>query len=174
MHNETATAVATLEAQAPEIRRLPPVPWRDPHSVSPTELAAYITALEQACADNPHSAGLRTCLGMAHAMNYDVYKSMDALEAAVTLDPGSFWAQMKYGELFYRLRALRRAEGETKKALDLAMNHFELGVARKQLQEIRRLMCEGTQKPEWTGSLKGPAILFAILTIVMCLTVNWK
>ena len=45
---------------------------------------------------------------MAHAVNYDVYKSMDALEDARTVDPENFWAQLKYAELHYRLRALNR------------------------------------------------------------------
>ena len=72
------------------------------------ELAVYIRTLELACLEQPQSADLRTCLGMAHAVNYDVYKSMDALEAATRVDPTHFWAQLKYAELQYRLRALRR------------------------------------------------------------------
>src|SRR5207244_464124 len=83
---------------------LPPVPWRDPHSVPPAELSTYIARLEQACLDHPQSADVRTCLGMAHAMNFDVYKSMDALEEARALDSRNFWAQQKYAELHYRLR----------------------------------------------------------------------
>ena len=70
------------------------------------DLAQYIQPLELACEENPRSADLRTCLGMAHAMNYDVYKSMDALELAVALEPDHFLAQFKYAELHYRLRAL--------------------------------------------------------------------
>ena len=111
---------------------------------------------------------------MAHAMNYDVYKSMDALEYAVEVDPQHFFAQLKLSELFYRLRALVRAERETLKALELAGNSFELALARKQLQEIRRLHREGTQKPEWTKSLKGPAVLLVIMTVFLCFVVNWK
>ena len=65
--------------------RLPPVPWRDPHTVSAAKLSEYIQTLEQRCLEAPHSADLRTCLGMAYAMNYEVYKSMDTLEAAVAL-----------------------------------------------------------------------------------------
>ena len=88
--------------------RLPPVPWRDPHTVSPAELAEYIArSWKRRCLGNPHSADLRTCLGMAHAMNFDVYKSMDALEVrGPALEPNHFCAQMKYAELSYRLRAL--------------------------------------------------------------------
>jgi tetratricopeptide (TPR) repeat protein len=154
--------------------RLPPVPWRDPHTVSPAKLKEYIGALEQACEQNPSSADLRTCLGMAYAMNYEVYKSEDALERAIELEPDHFFAQLKYAELHYRLRALIRAEKETLKALDLAGNHFELGLARKQLQEIRKLMREGTQKPEWTKPLTRPALVLLVMTIFLCLAVHWK
>jgi hypothetical protein len=45
------------------------LPWRDPHTVPPGDLEAYIQKLERACAVQPRSADLRTCLGMAYAMN---------------------------------------------------------------------------------------------------------
>ena len=100
----------------------------------------------QACLENPRSADLRTCLGMAYAVNYDVYKSMDALEAAVGVDPTHFWAQLKYGELQYRLRALARAEEETVEgARSGARTAGSWPLARKQLQEIRRLNRESTR-----------------------------
>jgi hypothetical protein len=155
--------------------RIPPVPWRDPHTVSPTELKGYIEFLEMACEEHPRSADLRTCLGVAHAMNYDVYKSMDALEAAVALDETHFFAQLKYSELLYRLRALERAESETLKAVKLAGNGWELSLARKQLQDIRQKRREGTQRPEWNKPLKSPAIcLLALMTIVSLFMVIWK
>ena len=154
--------------------RLPSVPWRDPHTVSPAQLTAYIQKLELACEQNPRSADLRTCLGMAYAMNYDVYKSEDALGLATKLQPDHFFAHLKYAELHYRLRALIRAEKETLKALELATNSWELSLGRKQLQEIRKLMREGTQKPEWTKPLAAPAVCLLAMTIVLCLAVYWK
>jgi hypothetical protein len=172
------TAVEILRPLAVEPSQQAPVrvlrvPWRDPHTVSKTELAAYIGSLENACLDNPGSTDLRTCLGMAYAMNYDVYKSMDALEAAVRLDETHFFAQLKLAELFYRLRALPKAQEEAVKALNLAQNGWELSLSRKLLQEIRRLTHDGTQKPAWTKSLKVPALVlvtmalvFSILTVV--------
>jgi len=158
----------------PGPQKLPAVPWRDPHTVSPERLAGHIEALEAACLDNPGSASLRTCLGMAYAMNYEVYKSMDALEAAVKLEPDHFFAQLKYAELHYRLRALVRAEQETLKALDLAANPWEYSISRSQLQAIRKLMREGTQKPEWTKALKGPALCFLAMSILLSLAVYLK
>jgi len=151
--------------------RLPPVPWRDPHTVSPAKLSEYIQTLEQRCLEAPHSADLRTCLGMAYAMNYEVYKSMDTLEAAVALDPEHFFAQYKHAELLYRLRCLPRAEQETLKALDLTGNAWESSLARKQLLEIRRLMREGTQKPEWTKPLLAPALVLVAMVVILSLTV---
>ena len=164
----------TAELALSSSLRLPPVPWRDPHTVSPAKLAEYITALEAACEQNPRSADVRTCLGMAYAMNYEVYKSMDALELAVQLEPDHFFAQLKYAELHYRLRALACAERETLKAVDLAANSWELNLARKQLQEIRRLMREGTQKPEWTKPLTAPALWLCVMSVILCLAVYWK
>ena|SRR5665213_2532963 len=153
--------------------RILPIPWRDPQTVSKQELAVHIQALERACEENPRSADLRTCLGMA-AMNFEAYKSMDALETAVNLDQTHFLAQLKLSELFYRLRALPKAEEETLKAVDLAGNGWELSLARKQLQEIRKLIREGTQKPAWTKSLKMPAValvaMVVIFSIVMVVT----
>ncbi len=133
----SAELVKTSVTLQHRLQSIPPVPWRDPQSVSPEALAGYIQTLEAACLENPRSADLRTCLGMAYAVNYDVYKSMDALELAVSIDPTHFWAQLKYGELQYRLRALLVAEKETAKALALAENSWQFSLARKQLQEIR-------------------------------------
>ena len=164
--SSTAIQVVTATATAaPDSLRLPPVPWRDPHTVSPDQLAGYIVTLEKACAENPTNADLRTCLGMAHAMNFDAYRSMDALEAARSIDPSNFFAQLKYSELYYRLRALDRAEKETLQALELAENSWHVSLARKQLSEIRRLKREGTQKPAWTKSLVLPAAVVALLVL---------
>lgn len=163
-----------LMIQPPAELRLPPVPWRDPHTVSPAKLAEFIETLELQCAENPRSADLRTCLGMAHAMNYDVYKSQDALEAALAIEPANFFAQLKYAELFYRLRALVRAERETLKALDLAVNPFELALARRQLQQTRELMRLGTQKPEWNKPLRTPALCLLAMFVVFSLMVILK
>src|SRR5713101_3909871 len=174
MSTELEVRTASLEPRL-EPGRLPPVPWRDTHTVSPTELAKYIRTLETLCEENPQSVDLRTCLGMAYAMNYDVYKSMDALEAAVQLDQTHFFAQLKYSELLYRLRALPRSEEETLKALELAGNGWELSLARKQLQDIRQKMREGTQKPAWTKPLTAPAIaLLALMAILSMAAVIWR
>ena len=155
-------APASLPALLPKL-------WRDPHKVDPSELRAIIHQLETACAAHPDSADLKTCLGMAHAVNLDAYASMDALEEARFLDPQNFWAQLKYAELLYRLRALPKSEEETERALELAGDARQIALARGQLQEIRRLIREGTQKPAWVKPLTKPAVLFSAAVVAISL-----
>ncbi len=145
--------------------RLPLPPWRDPHSVPPEKLADFIASLAQACELHPENADMRTCLGIAHAMNYDVYRSMDALEEARRLAPENFFAQLKYSELFFRLRVMDRAEQETVAAVNLANNHGELSIARRQLAEIRKLRRDGLERPRWTKPLLAPAIALLLLLL---------
>ena len=168
------TALALRAAAIERPLRLPPVPWRDPHSVDPAQLAAHIAILERQCLEHPRNADLRTCLGMAHAMNFDVYKSMDALTEARRIEPDNFFAQLKYSELHYRLRALDRAEEETKQALELAGSAWEMSLARKQLAEIRRLRREGTQKPAWNKPLTSPAVVLLAMMIATGVLLLWK
>lgn len=153
--------------------RLPAIPWRNPHTVSPAKLAEYIQMLERACQEDPRSADLRTCLGMVQAMNYDLYKSMDSLEIAMDLDSKHFFARFKYAELLYRLRALPRAEEETSKAIELANGNWELSMARRQLQEIRRLIREGTQKPAWTKPLTLPVMGLLLFVTTVSVVMLW-
>ena len=153
---------------------LPALPWRDPHTVSPAHLSKHIQKLEKACLDHPQSADLRTCLGIAYAVNYDVYRSMDALEAATSIDPEHFWAQLKYAELHYRLRALARAEEETLKAVELAQNGWQLSLARKQLQEIRRLKHESLRNVTWSKPLTMPTVVFSAMMLLILAAMMWK
>jgi hypothetical protein len=157
-----------------EPRRLPPVPWRDPLTVSPEKLTEYIQMLEVACAEDPRSADLRTCLGMAHAMNYQVYRSMDDLEQAIGLEPDHFFARFKYAELYYRLRALPRAEEEATKALEVAHNNWEISMARRLLQEIRKLNRAGTRHIVSTKPLTGPTGVLLVMMAIATLVMIWR
>lgn len=165
------------EALASPLRpsRMPAVPWRDPHSVPAEKLAEFIASLTETCAHNPENADMHTCLGIAHAMNYDVYRSMDALEEARRIEPANFFAQIKYAELLFRLKIIDRAEEETSAALGLAGNNWELSLARRQLSEIRQLRRKGLMRPSWTKSLKAPAIAFLLSLLgIVCAYLVWK
>jgi hypothetical protein len=111
---------------------------------------------------------------MAHAMNFDVYRSLDSFEAAVTLDPSHFFAQLKYSELLYRIRTLRRAERETLKALELANNGWELSLARAQLKEIRALLRKGSERPALPATWRRPAFWAATATALIGLALLFR
>ena len=167
--------VSTTSRPAPVApSALTPVPWRDPHEIAPTELAAYIQHLERACVEHPESADLRTCLGMAHAVNYDVDKSMAALEDARAVDPENFWAQLKYAELHYRLRVLDTAEEETRRAAALATSPIQLAMARKQLQDIRTLKHACVRNVHWTKPLTVPALVLSFGIVAIFVVMLWK
>jgi len=167
-----STALQLVHSEAPALNRpirMLPVPWGDPQTVSPPEQKQYIQFLETRCQENPASADLKTCLGMAYAMNFDAYKSMDVLEAAVAVEPDHFFAQLKLSELHYRLRSLECAEEETIKALNLAGNGWELAMARKQLQDIRQKREAGTRRPAFDKPLRRPVFAFSALFVVISL-----
>jgi len=150
------------------------VPWRDVHDVAPEALTAYIQRLEQLCLEHPTSADVRTMLGMAHAVNLDVYKSMDALEDARTVDPQNFWAQLKYAELHYRLRALNAAEEETRRAAELAENPLQLTLARKQMQAIRTLKHGSIRNVHWNKPLTVPALVLSAGIVALFVVMLWR
>lgn len=151
----------------------PVVPWRDPHTVSPRDLAAYIGSLEQRCREHPGSPELWTCLGMAYAVNHDVVKSMDALETATEVEPTHFWARLKYGELHYRLRTLDNAEAETLKAVELAENALQLSMARRQLREIRAINPVRVRRDAPASALGRALFLLGLLMFAVAVVV-WK
>jgi hypothetical protein len=170
---ESATLVVSGALAPRPDSSVPAVPWRDPHTVSPRDLAEYIASLERSCRENPRSPELWTCLGMAHAVNYDVVKSMDALETATEVEPTHFWARLKYGELHYRLRALERAEEETLKAVQLAENAVQLTMARKQLREIRAINPQRVRR-DAPASAWGRALFLSALFVFAVVVVMWK
>ncbi|MCU1335358.1 MAG: hypothetical protein JWO19_939 [Bryobacterales bacterium] len=149
------------------------IPWRDAHTVEPEELQQYISMLEAACVKFPRKADFRTCLGMAHAMNYDPRRSMDALEEARRIEPDNFFAQLKLAELHCSLRALDIAEKETLKAADLAGDASELALAREHLAEVRSLKYQAT--PASSKPLPVSAVVLMLLvTLIVGILLAWK
>ena len=106
-------------------------------------------------------------LGIAHAVNHDVYQSLDVLEAAVAVDPSGFWANYKYAEIHYRLRILSQAEELTTRALNLATNGWQLSLARKQLLEIRTLNRSSVRNLSWKMPILGPVLAMSATLVLV-------
>ena len=164
-------AATTLRVEPPFAGLLP----TDLTLASPAELARTIGELELACLENPKSASLWTCLGIAYAVNYDVTKSLDALETATQVEPDHFWAQLKHGELQYRLRVLMHAEATTLKAETLAETPAQLALARAQLKAIRKLTGGKSLQPTLVQPKRlVPALLFSAAIFIVGLATIWR
>ncbi len=144
--------------------RLPPVLRTEQEGASATKLKEYICTMERACEEDPESADLRTCLGLAHALNQDVSKSIATLEQAIALDQNHFFARMKYAEMLFNLRALQRAEAETRKALQLAHNGWEFSMARRLFERIRAHMPDRK-----TPVRRGLAAVSVMILLLCCI-----
>lgn len=149
---------ASAPLRAIEPHRLPPAAGREQQSlVSPQKLSDYIQILERACAEDPTSADLRTCLGMAHAINADIDRSLEELRVARRLDPQHFFAQFKFAETLGQKQSFCEAEKETRTALELARTPWEVSMAKRHLDEMRR-------KQMWRlSSSFRPTLAFAAL-----------
>src|SRR5258708_19715563 len=102
----TDLVLASTAVQPWSESSVPALPWRDLHTVSRTDLAAYIRELERLCLERPASPALWTRLGMAYAVNYDVMKSMEALETAAGIHPSPFSSPLTSQDLPHPFHAL--------------------------------------------------------------------
>ena len=64
------------------------------------------------------SSDLRVVYGMALCVNLEAQEAMEELAEAVSLDPNSFIAHLKMGELWMRLRVCTKAQDHTRYAVD--------------------------------------------------------
>jgi len=115
---------------------------------------------------NPTNVDVRVCLGIAYAMNYNAYESMDILEEARTLGPSNFMAQFKFAELHYRLRALRVAQAKPSAHWSLPRRRGT-DAARSQLNDIRRMTREGHDQAHVGQISNYPVVCFALMLWVV-------
>ena len=83
---------------------------------------------------------------MALCVNLDAQAAMDELGEAVSLDPQSFIAHLKMGELWMRLRVMPKAEDHTRQAAMPAQKLAQSELARRQATTIRTMMREGIER----------------------------
>ncbi len=127
----------------------------DPHALEKAETAELIDRLRESVSAHPEAAELRVVLGMALCVDYQVQEAMEQLGEAVRLEPDSFLAQLKMGELWMRLRVCRKAEEHTRRAASLARNLAQAEMARRQAAAIRNLLRQGVER----GAYRSPLAL---------------
>ncbi|MGZ6126279.1 MAG: hypothetical protein ACXWLR_15030 [Myxococcales bacterium] len=128
----------------------------DPQALERNERTELIGQLRESVSAHPQAAELRVLLGMALCVDLQAQEAMEQLREAVQLEPDSFVAQLKMGELWMRLRVCRKAEEHTRRAASLAGNQVQAELARRQAAAIRNLLRQGIER----GGYRSP---FALL-----------
>ena len=150
-----ASLVAVTESTRTLLSRM----FADPQVLEPKERLELVEQLRETVQAHPQVAQLRVLYGMALCVNLDVQEAIDQLREGVRLDPESFVAQLKMGELWMRLRVCRKAEEHTHKAALLARNAIQADLARNQAKAIRTMLREGVER----GGYKSPFQIFGRL-----------
>jgi hypothetical protein len=142
----------SLASFAPRTQELILRMFSNPNLLESEERSELVAQLRDCVALYPQTPELRVLLGMALCVNLEVHPAIEELCTAVILDPGSFIAHLKMGELWMRLRVCNKAEEHTLQAAKLAQNMAQADLARKQAATIRTMQREGIER----GGYKTP------------------
>jgi tetratricopeptide (TPR) repeat protein len=126
--------------------------FADPYLLEKSERADLAGRLRECVAANPEISELRVLLGMALCVNLEVPDAIEELRESVRLDPNSYIAHLKMGELWMRLRVMDKADEHTHRAGLLASNMAQSELARRQAASIRAMKNAGIER----GGYKSP------------------
>jgi hypothetical protein len=124
--------------------------FADPRVLSKDEIAHLVEQLGDCVERNPRVSDLRVIYGMALCVNLDAQEAMEELGEAVRLNPNSYIAHLKMGELWMRLRVMNKAEHHTHHAAALAQSLAQSDLARRQAATIRTMMQHGIERGGYT------------------------
>lgn len=124
--------------------------FADPRMLSKEQIAQLVEQLGDCVDQNPDVSDLRVIYGMALCVNLDAQEAMEELSEAVRLNPNSYIAHLKMGELWMRLRVMPKAEHHTHQAAQLAQTMAQSDLARRQAATIRTMLQNGIERPGFT------------------------
>lgn len=128
--------------------------FSDPYLLEKNDRAELVRNLRQCVEQFPEVAELRVLLGMALCVNLEAQAAIEELRESVRLDPSSFIAQLKLGELWMRLRVMDKAEEHTRQAGLLAHSLPQSELARRQASSIRTMKREGVERGDYGTPLQ--------------------
>ena len=120
--------------------------FADPYLLQKEDRGDLVAQLRECVDRNPDVSELRVLLGMALCVNFEPQAAIEELGEAVALNPGSFIAHLKMGELWMRLRVMTKAEDHTRQAALLAQNLAQSELARRQAATIRTMRRDGMER----------------------------
>jgi hypothetical protein len=120
--------------------------FANPNLLAKHERTLLAAQLRECVALHPKVSDLRVVYGMALSVSLDAQQAMEELGEAVALDPNSFIAHLKMGELWMRLRVCTKAQDHTHQAAMLAQNMTQAEMARRQATTLRTMLREGIER----------------------------
>jgi hypothetical protein len=112
-------------------------------------------------------------LGVAYAVDYRIYPAIDHLERAASLQPDSFSAHFKLGQLYFKLRIPQKGYAEMARALDCCTALGQRRMVAQLIREEKQREKDGYARPWWNkpfsriGVTLGAGLMFALLTALL-------
>ena len=151
---DTKVSSLTLTSISQETHNLLLQMFSDPYLLEKEERVSMVSQLREFVEQFPDVSELRVLLGMALCVNFDAQAAIEELRESVRLAPDSFIAQLKFGELWMRLRVTDQAEEHTLLAAKLARNLAQSEMARRQAASIRTMKREGVERGGYSTPLQ--------------------
>lgn len=131
------------------------------------------SSFEKVVAAHPDFADGHIGLGVAHALEHQVYPALEHLERATELDPDSFHAHFKLGQFYFLLRVPKKGYDEMARALALTGSLAERRLVAQLLREERQREKNSVSRPSWHKPFSLRTILagFGLVTAISSLLV---
>ena len=108
-----------------------------------------IPRLERVVAVSPDYSDGFVGLGIAYAMDSQVYPALDSFEKAAEVEPSNFYAHFKLAQFHFKLRIPKKGYEEAKRALRYAATPNEKRLVAQILKEEREREAKGLARPTW-------------------------
>jgi tetratricopeptide (TPR) repeat protein len=106
-----------------------------------------VALFSQAVQVAPQFAPAQVCLGVAHALTYDIYAALDHLEEAVKVAPDSFTAHYVLAQLYFKLRIPQKGYEQARAALGCPQSLENRKMLVQLLREERARERQGIARP---------------------------
>ena len=125
------------------------------------EAAEAVAALSRCVETAPGCTEARVFLGIAHALNNNIYPAIDHLETAAKLDHDSFAAHFTLAQLHFKLRIPQRGHEAAKDALRCVTTIEQRKMLTQLLKEERERGRNGIARPWFNKPFGRPALFLA-------------
>jgi tetratricopeptide (TPR) repeat protein len=126
-----------------------------------------IVCLREALTHAPEYSDGHVGLGIALAMDSQVYPAIDSFTKAAELDASNFYAHFKLAQFYFKLRAPKKGYEEADKALHCALGADEKRLVAQILREERAKEAGGVARPTWNKPFSKHSLRTGLVIIIV-------